>query len=247
MMGPWYSCQMRPGECGMVSCFPQSHWNIITPFRFSTLPCYAWDTGIFLGQSRIRAVPVIFQVSRSLLCTSVASQEAQAVALSSVALTHSPGSPFGEGNGTPLQYSCLENPRDRGAWWAAVHGVTKSRTRLHFHFHFSLSCTGEGNGNPLQCSCLENPRDGGAWWAAISGVAQSRTWWNRLSSSSSRAIDVGKDWRQKEKRAVRRRWLDIITNSIDMSLNKFWETVKDREAWSASVHGGTKSQIQLSD
>ena len=36
----------------------------------------------------------------------------------------------GEGNGNPLQYSCLENPMDRGAWWATVHGVTKSRTRL---------------------------------------------------------------------------------------------------------------------
>ena len=45
----------------------------------------------------------------------------------------------GEGNGTPLQYSCLENPMDGGAWWAAVHGVTKSRTRLSkftFTFHF---------------------------------------------------------------------------------------------------------------
>ena len=47
---------------------------------------------------------------------------------------------FGEGNGTPLQYSCLENPMDRAAWWAAVHGVTTSRTRLSdltftFHFH----------------------------------------------------------------------------------------------------------------
>ena len=46
----------------------------------------------------------------------------------------------GEGNGTPLQYSCLENPMDGGAWWAAVHGVTGSRTRLSdftlfFHFH----------------------------------------------------------------------------------------------------------------
>ena len=46
----------------------------------------------------------------------------------------------GEGNGTPLQYPCLENPMDRGAWWAAVHGVSKSRTRLSdfpftFHFH----------------------------------------------------------------------------------------------------------------
>ena len=36
----------------------------------------------------------------------------------------------GEGNGNPLQYSCLENPVDRGAWWAAVHGVAQSRTRL---------------------------------------------------------------------------------------------------------------------
>ena len=34
----------------------------------------------------------------------------------------------GEGNGNPLQYSCLENPMERGAWWAAVHGVTKSQT-----------------------------------------------------------------------------------------------------------------------
>ena len=49
----------------------------------------------------------------------------------------------GEGNGTPLQYSCLENPMDRGVWWAAVHGVTKSWTRLSdftftFHFHAAL-------------------------------------------------------------------------------------------------------------
>ena len=36
----------------------------------------------------------------------------------------------GEGNDNPLQYSCLENPTDGGAWWATVHGVTKSRTRL---------------------------------------------------------------------------------------------------------------------
>ena len=64
-----------------------------------------------------------------------------------------------EGNGTPLQYSCRENPMDGGAWWAAVHGVAKSWTE-RLHFHFSLSCIGEGNSNPLQCSCLENPRDG---------------------------------------------------------------------------------------
>ena len=37
---------------------------------------------------------------------------------------------IGEGNGNPLQYSCLKNPRDRGAWWAAVYGIAQSRTRL---------------------------------------------------------------------------------------------------------------------
>ena len=42
------------------------------------------------------------------------------------------GSP-GEGNSNPLQYSCLENPMDRGTWWATVHGVTKSQTRLGTH------------------------------------------------------------------------------------------------------------------
>ena len=43
----------------------------------------------------------------------------------------------GEGNGNPLQYSCLESPMDGGAWWAAVHGVAKSQTRLsYFTFTF---------------------------------------------------------------------------------------------------------------
>ena len=45
---------------------------------------------------------------------------------------------IGEGNGTPLQRSCLENPMDGGAWWAAVHGIAKSQTRLsNFTFTFT--------------------------------------------------------------------------------------------------------------
>ena len=95
------------------------------------------------------------------------------------------GSGIGEGNDTPLQYSCLENPMDGVAWWAAVHGVAKSRTRLSdftFTFHFHAL---EKEMATHSCSCLENPRDGGAWWAAVYGVAQSRTQPKRLSSSSS--------------------------------------------------------------
>ena len=54
----------------------------------------------------------------------------------------------GEGNGNPLQYSCLENPMDGGAWWATVHGVAKSRTRLSdftsLHFRDELRPAGIG-------------------------------------------------------------------------------------------------------
>ena len=89
----------------------------------------------------------------------------------------------GEGNGNLLQYSCLENPVDSGAWRAAIHRVAQSRTQLkQLCMH---ECTGEGKGNPLQYSCLENPRDRAAWWATICGVAQSQTRLKWRSSSSS--------------------------------------------------------------
>ena len=76
-----------------------------------------------------------------------------------------------EGNGTPLQYACLENSMDGGAWWAAVHGIAESQTRLS-DFTFTSTSTfmhWRRKSNPLQCSCLENPRDRGAWWAAVMG------------------------------------------------------------------------------
>ena len=82
------------------------------------------------------------------------------------------GTSLGEGNGNPLQYSCLENPVDRVAWWATGCGITHSQTRLK---RLSMpACIGDGPGNPLQYSCLENPRDRGACWAAVYGVTQSR-------------------------------------------------------------------------
>ena len=102
----------------------------------------------------------------------------------------------GEGNGNPLQCSCLENPRDRGAWWAAVYGVAQSQTRLTWHSSSSTNLDGkepvcnvgdlglipgsgrslrEGNGYSLQYSCLENPMDRGVWWDTEHGVTRSRT------------------------------------------------------------------------
>ena len=68
-------------------------------------------------------------------------------------------SAFGEGNGTLLQFSCLENPMDGGIWWAAVYGVAKSWTRLSdftftFHFH-ALE-------KEMAPTPVENPRDGGS-------------------------------------------------------------------------------------
>ena len=111
----------------------------------------------------------------------------------------------GEGNDNPLQCSCLENPRDGGARWAAIYGVTQSRTRLKRLSSTSSNARdagdagsipelgkshGEGNGNPLQYSCLENLMDRGAWQAIVHGVAESQTRLKRLSTHTCMHIPL---------------------------------------------------------
>ena len=96
------------------------------------------------------------------------------------------GKEVGEGNGTPLQYSCLENPMDGGAWWATVHGVTKSRTRLSdftftLHFH-ALEKEMTTHSSVLAWRIPGTGKPGGL---PSTGVTQSRTRLKRLSSSSS--------------------------------------------------------------
>ena len=125
-----------------------------------------------------------------------------------------------ENHGNFSKKNSLENPVDRGAWWAAVHGVAQNQTRLKWlSMH---ACIGEGNGNPLLCSCLENPRDRGAWWAAVCGVAQSWTQLKRLSMHA--CIGEGNG------------------NTLQHSC---LENPRDRGAWWAAIYGVTQSQTRL--
>ena len=106
----------------------------------------------------------------------------------------------GEGNGNPLQYSCLENPMDRGAWWATIHGVTKSRTRLSdfcvcrwrgapgipqapvsaWHWVPSLQTREEGGPSPSEvkvaqsCPTLCDPMDCSPSGSSVHGILQAR-------------------------------------------------------------------------
>ena len=92
---------------------------------------------------------------------------------------------IGEGDGTPLQYSCLENPMDRGTWWAAVHGVAKSQTRLSdftFTFHFHALVQEMATQSNVLAWRIPGTREPGG---LLSMGSHSGTRLKQLSSSSS--------------------------------------------------------------
>ena len=115
----------------------------------------------------------------------------------------------GEGNGTPLQYSCLENPMDGGAWKAAVHGVAKSRTWLSdfpftFHFHALekemathssvLAWRIPGMGEPGGLPSMGSHRVGHDWSDLAAAAAEwaqvkiSRVSWLTYTTNNSRMV-----------------------------------------------------------
>ena len=94
---------------------------------------------------------------------------------------------IGEGNGNPLQCSCLENPGDGGAWWAAIYGVAQSRIWLKRLRNSSLE-----EGMAIRSSILAQriPIDRGAWWATVHRAAKNQIDWVTKHSIAHKCLDI---------------------------------------------------------
>ena len=155
---------------------------------------------------------------------------------------------YGEGNGNPLQYSCLENPMDGGAWWAAVHGVARSLTWLSnftftFHFHALekerathssvLAWRIPGTGEPGGLPSMGSHRVGHDWSNLAAAAAKACRGLPRWLSGRESACNAGEGLIPGSGRSPR----EENGNPLQYSCLKY---SVDREVWWAIVYGVTK-------